>query len=259
MFPSVDFFDDNNEFWVDLEFMCLCWGGKIHKISDLENFFTLNDSVSDDSRFFYKPYYIILRTTYSHSSIIDMLYTWFSKLFKIEVAELSWDEVKFYASSSNKSTKDLRAFLIEFEVLRPSLWETKSLAKLIYYSLVLSKLLDYKFCPQTKYSSANLDEIIFHLFMDSGNILANNIADFFHRELAELIITLQSLKRRERAGNWRLLRDVPSFISNDINGIPFTLQSRYDINEVLNRVDGYDATKITNEIFIQYETMRRNF
>lgn len=259
MFPAIDFFDDFNETWADLESLCICWGDKIHKVPDLENFFRLNDSVRDDARFFYKPYYVILRTTYQHANIVDMLYTWFSKLFKIEVAELSWDEVKFYNALHNKKTSNLRAYLVEFKVLRPNLWETNSLAKLVYYSLVLLELLDHKFCPTSPYSATSLDEILHFLLFDNDRILENNLSSFFHRELGELIITIKNLRLRERSGNWRLLRDVPSFIAEDINGIPFTLQSRHDINEVLNRVTEYNATKITNEIFVQYETMRRNF
>ena len=251
--------EDFSESWKDLSNFCIYWRGNMTKIPNIQKFFDANNTVKDDDRFFRDSYYVILRTTYAYDSIISILYSLFSKIFSIDVSELAWDEVKFENEIDVKPRDELMAYSVKFDVIRPNLWNPFNLSKMVFYSLSLLELLDYKYCPPDMQPIRTLGDILFELLHLKNSQISQHQSQFFHRGMAELITTLRNLQARSSSHNWRFLRDGPQFLNSDASGITFVLQSRRDINDAISRVNEYDSTYITNEILTQYETMRRNF
>jgi len=197
-------------------------------------------------------FYLIVRSFHSLNDLEFFFRNLFIKLMKIEVDELSCEnmnEIKF-------QNKNLRAFLVEFNVLRPDLWDNENLSKLIYYSLVISSLMDYS-TLQGNASGNTLSNVIYGIFRNPTSEF--NPDRFFHRGLAELLNTLILVRRNYSKLHNNFTIDGPHFLDNDLEGITFVLQSRADLNEALTRVNNFNATEITDSILKQYDKMRRVF
>jgi len=242
---------EDNQCWMLLDNVCFSNGKAIYDFPWFDDIFdiskyTYQDIISD-------VFYFVIRTNRNHNRIFSFLRSLFLKLVEIDITEISSEDVEFSGENYKKSF-ELRVFVVEYKIIRPELWNEQNLAKMIYYIYVLSSLIDYPF-GKGVIDGTTLGNVVFSIFQHDKHI---NTEKFFHSGLAKLLNSLIDIRQTSKR-DATFVYDGPRFVSNDIEGIEFVLQSRENLNEALDRVDGFDVSKITDEILIQYDKMRRNF
>lgn len=238
--------EDNKE-WRKLDKFCFADGktiyssGWINEVFDTKNSFKgVVDGV----------FYFVVR---SNSRILDMEHFFrmlFIKIAEIECVEISNEEVKYIGWSN---ARRLRTFVIKFIMYKPAYWE-ENLTKLVYYMLTLSTIVDFPISGETM-ASDSLSDALYDVYNENKKIIPDR---FFHSGLAELLNTFMS-RKFDKTKNPSMLIESPTLLGNDMDNLVLVLQSRDDLSSALNRVEEFDSEKITNEILIQYDMMRRHF
>jgi len=241
---------EDSQSWINLDSVCFSNEETIHCYRWFDDLFQTIEHPYQE--IISNAIYLVIRTNRDYATIFSFLRSLFLKIAEIDVVEIASEDIEFTGAQYPKDT--LRAYAVEYIIIRPELWNTENLAKLIYYIYIVSSLIDYPF-GRGVITGSTLGNIVFSIFHKDRHI---NEDRFIHRGMAKLLNSLIDLRQTNKRES-SFVFDGPRFISNDIEGIGFVLQSREDLNEALNRVDGFDVTKMTDEILIQYDKMRRNF
>lgn len=239
---------EDSQCWTLLDNVCFSDGKKIHDVAWFDDIFNILKHPTEIN----DTFYLVVRTSRNHNMVFSFLRSLFLKIMEIEVEEISSEDVEFHGDGYKGL--ELRAYVVEYKIISPELWNAKNLAKLVYYTYSLSSLIDYPF-SRGIVNGTSLGSAVFNIFHQDAFIDEER---FFHSGLASLLNNLISLRQTNKRES-PFIFDGPRFITNDIEGIEFVLQSREDLDEALTRVDDFDSTKITDEILVQYDSMRRNF
>lgn len=239
---------EDDQCWTLLDNVCFSDGKNIHNVAWFDDIFDILKHPAEVT----DTFYLVVRTNRNYNMVFSFLRSLFLKVMEIKVEEISSEDVEFHGAGYKDL--ELRVYVVEYKIINLELWNTKNLAKLVYYTYILSSLIDYPFSKGV-INGTSLGSAVYNIFQQNDFVEEEK---FFHSGLASLLNSLISLRQTSKKES-HFVFDGPRFINNDIEGIEFVLQSREDLDEALTRVDDFDSTKITDEILIQYDTMRRNF
>ena len=182
-------------------------------------------------------FFILLKTRVILDNVYMVLMDTFAKIFDINIELLkdTDEHIYFYGVTCKLHT--------------PRYWSNYK-EKLFLYSMSLVHLFD----------TSNISAQFFpNTFMDLIYGIANgmnksiNPDKFFHSGMAKF---MNSIFNNE-SNQWNM--DYWGSIKTDLKAIKYILNSPYNIKEVLSRVDSNNFTAISEEIFTEFETMRKTF
>jgi hypothetical protein len=239
---------EDNQSWTVLDHVCFSNGKVIYSYPWFDELFhkityPYQEVIGDEV-------YLVIRSNRGQATIFEFLRSLFLKVAEIEVIEIPSEDISF----KRKVNNDIRVYAVEYKIIKPESWERISLARLIYYMYIMSSLIDYPF-GKGKIDGTTLGNIVYNIFHGKNKI---DEEKFFHTGMASLLNNLIGLRKTSKNA-FDFVYEGPRFVNTDIEGIEFVLQSREDLKDAIDRVNKFDASAITDEILIQYDTMRRNF
>ena len=239
---------EDSEYWRDLSKFCFSDGKTIHSRSWINSAF---DSLKDPFKAALDgTFYFVVR---SNSRLLDIEHFFrlsFIKIAQSECIEISSEDIVF---TGWKAARGMRAYMVEFNIYNHHYWE-ENLTRLVYYMLTLATIVDFPLSGEHMRNDSIADAV-FEVYNHDNRIDPNK---FFHRGMAKLFNVL--INRRANPNKTRaMITDGPRIIIADMENLSLVLQSREDTNAALSRVKEFNSEKITDELLIQYETMRRHF
>jgi hypothetical protein len=239
---------EDNSGWRDLNKFYFSDGSGIYSCWWINEVFNTKDPFRniDDGIF-----YFAIR---SNSRMLDIEHFFrllFIKIAEVECVEISNEDIKYIGWSHPRG---LRTYVAKFTIYNPAYWG-RNLTKLAYYMLTLSTIVDFLITGEHM-SGDSLSSALYDVFNSRDQLLLRD--RFFHSGIADLFNSL--IARRNDPEKVRSsLSDGTRLIGTDMDNLVLVLQSRDDVNSVLNRVEEFDSEKITNEMLNQYDTIRRHF
>ena len=239
---------EDSKYWRDLSKFCFSDGKTIHSRSWINSAF-------DNLKTPFKAaldgtFYFVVR---SNSRLLDIEHFFrlsFIKIAQSECIEISSEDIVF---TGWKAARGMRAYMVEFNIYNHHYWE-ENLTRLVYYMLTLATIVDFPLSGEHMRNDSIADAV-FEVYNQDNRIDPNK---FFHGGMAKLFNVL--INRRANPNKMRaMITDGPRIISADMENLSLVLQSREDTNAALSRVKEFNSEKITDELLIQYETMRRHF